>query len=569
MSYHRDDVKAPRVAGIALKAFVSALESAAGPVLLEKLVKDSGIQAWRDLSPGDAPPVQCPLPHPAPPPEQQTSVEQAARAISAAPSSSRETVAKFAAAYRDGLDPVSVVRKTHENIERLDGREERLGLFISRKPDEVLAAAEASSKRLREGKPLSVLDGVPVALKDEVDLAGFATTLGTRFRKDVATKDSTVAARLKAAGAVIVGKLNMNEIGINPIGLNAWHGPARNPWNRKHITGGSSSASAAVVAAGIVPLSIGADGGGSIRIPAGLCGIVGLKATWGRIPETGVPPLCWNVGHVGPMGLTVDDVAAMYAVLAGPDDHDVASQLQPKAHLADYEKGSLESVRLGICWPWFDDASSEVVAKCRAAVKLLTDAGAKVVEIEGPNLNTVLWTHSTIILSEMCQSMGPQLEDDVTQFGLDTRTNLAIGSHFKSTEYVHALRHRHAMTREWLELMRTCDVVLTPTTAITAPPIPESTLPDGESNLPVVDALMRFIRVANITGFPALSVPAGFDRAGLPIGVHLMARPYEEHLLFRLGRVIERGVEARTPPDHASCLPLPAGERVGERGRTL
>lgn len=554
MSYHRDDVKAPRVAGFALKAFVSALESAAGPVLLEKLVKDSGIQAWRELSAGDAPPVQCPLPHPPAAAEQQTAVEQAARAIAAAPPSSRETVAKFAAAYRGGLDPLQVIRKAHENIERLDGRDERLGLFIARKPDEVLAAAEASSKRLREGKPLSVLDGVPVALKDEVDLAGFATTLGTRFRKQVATKDSTVAARLKAAGAVILGKLNMNEIGINPIGLNPWHGAARNPWNRKHITGGSSSGSGAVVAAGIAPLSIGADGGGSIRIPAALCGIVGLKATWGRIPETGVPPLCWNVGHVGPMGLTVDDVAAMYAVLAGPDDHDVASQLQPKPHLADYEKGALEGVRLGICWPWFDDASSEVVSMCRAAVKLLTAAGAKVVEIEGPNLNTVLWTHSTIILSEMCQSMRPQIEDDVTQFGLDSRTNLAIGSHFRSAEYVHALRHRHAMTREWLELMRTCDVVLTPTTAITAPPISESTLPEGESNLPVVDALMRFIRVANITGFPALSVPAGFDRAGLPIGVHLMARPYEEHLLFRLGRVIERGVETRTPPNHATSL---------------
>jgi Asp-tRNA(Asn)/Glu-tRNA(Gln) amidotransferase A subunit family amidase len=464
-------------------------------------------------------------------------------------------VAKFAAAYRAGLDPVAVIRKTHENIEKLDGRDERLGLFIARKPDEVLAAAEASAKRLREGKPLSVLDGVPVALKDEVDLAGFVTTLGTRFRKTVATKDSTVAARLKAAGAVILGKLNMNEIGINPIGLNPWHGAARNPWNRKHITGGSSSASGAVVAAGIAPLSIGADGGGSIRIPAALCGIVGLKATWGRIPETGVPPLCWNVGHVGPMGLTVDDVAAMYSVLAGADDHDVASQLQPKAHLADYEKGSLEGVRLGICWAWFDDASSEVVSKCRAAVKLLTDAGAKVVEIEGPNLNTVLWTHSTLILSEMCQSMRPQIEEDVTQFGLDSRANLAIGQHFKSTEYVHALRHRHAMTREWLQLMKTCDVVITPTTAITAPAIPESTLPEGESNLPVVDALMRFIRIANITGFPALSVPAGFDRNALPIGVHLMARPYEENLLFRLGRVIERGVEHRRPPDHASVLP--------------
>lgn len=554
MSYHRDDVKAPRVSGIALKAFVSALESGVGPVLLEKLVKDSGIERWRETK-VEAPPLQCPLPHPAHASEQQTPVQLAERVLTASPVTKRETVARFAQAYRGGHDPVTVIRRVHQEIERLDGRDERLGLFISLKKEEALAAAEASSRRLREGKPLSALDGVPVALKDEVDLEGHVTTLGTRFRKEVAKQDSAVAARLKAAGAIIVGKLNMNEIGINPIGLNPWHGPARNPWNRKHITGGSSSASAAAVAAGIVPLTIGADGGGSIRIPAALCGVVGLKATWGRIPETGVPALCWNVGHVGPIGLTVDDVAAMYAVLAGADGHDLVSTMQPHPSLAGYEQGSLEGVRVGVCWPWFDDADPDVVARSKAAVKSLTDAGAKLVEIDGPDLNTVLWSHSCLILSEMAEAMREQLALDTTVFGLDSRTNLAIGQHFRGTDYVHALRHRHAMTRHWLEVMKGCDVVVTPTTAITAPAIPEASLPDGESNLPVVDALMRFIRIANLTGFPALSVPAGFDRHGLPVGVHLMGRPWEENLLLRLGRVIERGVEVRTPPEFASLLP--------------
>ncbi len=554
MSYRREEVKAPRVAGLALKAFVSALESRVGPVLLEKLVRDSGIERWRETSPGDAPPLQLPLPHPAPPASTGTAVEQAASAISSSATGSRETVSAFVKAYRDGADPLVIIRKVHAEIERLDGRDERLGLFISRKQEEVLAAADASSKRHRAGAPLSVLDGVPVVLKDEVDLAGFVTTLGTRFRTEVATTDSTVAARLKAAGAIILGKANMNEIGINPIGLNPWHGAARNPWNRKHITGGSSSASGAVVAAGLAPLSIGADGGGSIRIPAALCGIVGLKATWGRIPETGVPPLCWNVGHVGPMGLSVDDVAAMYALLAGADSHDLISKLQPPPHLDGLARGSLAGVRLGICPAWFDDAEADVVAKSRAAVESLKRAGATVVEIDGPDLNTVLWTHSCLILSEMAQAMREQIDADVTRFGLDSRTNLAIGQHFRGTDYVHALRHRHAMTRDWLRIFSTCDAVVTPTTAITAPPIPEASLPDGESNLPVVDALMRFIRVANLTGFPALSVPAGFDKAGLPVGVHLMGRPYEEPLLLRLGRVIEREVEVRTPAEHAKVL---------------
>lgn len=554
MSYHRDDVKAPRVAGLALKAFVSALESRMGPVLLDKLVTDSGMQRWRKVE-TEAPPLQCPLPHPSGAVEKQTPNEQASRALTAGAGNKRETVAHFVEAYRNGADPVSVVRKLHSEIERLDGRDERLNIFIARKPDEVMAAAEASSLRLRSGKPLSVLEGVPVVLKDEVDLEGFPTTLGTRWRKQVAAKDSTVAARLKAAGAVILGKANMNEIGINPIGLNPWHGPARNPWNRHHITGGSSSASGAVVAVGLSPISIGADGGGSIRIPAALCGIAGLKATWGRIPETGIPPLCWNVGHVGPMGLTVDDVAAMYALIAGDDRHDLVSATQPVPHLSGYENASLSGVRLGICWKWFEDAAPDVVARCRDAVKTMTDAGATVVEIEGPDLNIVLWTHSTIILTEMCTSMRGQIVEDVSQFGLDSRTNLAIGQHFRATDYVHALRHRHAMTKHWLNVMKTCDVVVTPTCATTAPEIPEKTLPDGESNLPVVDALMRFIRIANLTGFPALSVNAGFDSAGLPVGVHLMGRPWEEHFLLRLGRVIEKNVETRTPPEHARAFP--------------
>jgi Asp-tRNA(Asn)/Glu-tRNA(Gln) amidotransferase A subunit family amidase len=554
MSYHREDVKTPRVAGLALRAFVSALESAVGPVLLDKLVKDSGLDLFRKASPGDAPPMQHPLPHPSGPAQIPSQYEQAAKAIANSKVGKLETVARYAETYRGGGDPAQVMRKLSGEIERLDGRDERLNIFISRKPDEVLAAADASAQRIRAGKPLSVLDGVPVVLKDEVDAAGYVTTLGTRFRKEVATKDATVTARLKAAGAIILGKANMNEIGISPIGLNPWHGPARNPWNRHHISGGSSSASGSVVAAGLSPLAIGADGGGSIRIPAALCGIVGLKATWGRIPETGVPPLCWNVGHVGPMGLTVDDVAAMYAVIAGADDHDLVSKLQPTAHLTDYENADLTGIRLGICWKWFEDAAPDIVEKCRAAVKVLTDAGAKVVEIEGPDLNTVLWTHSTIILTEMSTAMMGQIKKDVTQFGLDSRTNLAIGQHFRATDYVHALQHRHAMTRDWLATMKTCDVVVTPSTAITAPPIPESTLPEGESNIPVLDSLMRFIRIANLTGFPAISVNCGFDRDALPIGVHFMGRPYEEHLLLRLARVVEQHTEVRTPPEHASAL---------------
>lgn len=557
MRYIRTPVKAPRLSGAALKAFVGALETPLGPLLLNKLVTDSGIAGFRETSAGGASPIQAPLPHPVTPAAVPDGQTLAARALQAAPPKGPlETAAALRAAYEaGGTDPVRVVRRLHDAILTLEGGDAKMNFFISRKPELVLAEAEASTSRWREGKQRSALDGVPVVLKDEVDLEGFVTTLGTKLRTEVATRDSTVAARLKAAGALILGKANMNEIGINPIGLNPHYGPARNPWDRTRITGGSSSASAAVVAAGLCPIAIGADGGGSIRIPAALCGVVGLKATFGRISEAGVPPLCWNVGHVGPLGLTVSDVAAAYAIVAGRDERDPVTLAQPPVHLEGLGERSLAGVRLGICHPWFDDADPDVVARCREALTVLTDAGATLVELPPPDLNLILWTHAVIILSEMREAMHEEVLKDSTRFALDSRTNLAIGGHFTSRDYVHAMRHRNKLTREWLELMKTCDVVVTPTTACTAPLIPEATLPEGESNLPVVDQLMRFIRVANLTGFPALSLPVGLDALGLPVGFHLMGRPWEEALLLRLGLVIEAAMRPARPKAHVTALP--------------
>lgn len=550
-TYRRDPVKAPRVAGLALKAFVAALESPAGGPVADKLLADSGFQRFRAM-PVDAPPLPPALPHPQPLPAAGEPRVMAAAAVAADAPNDRETVAAFGRAYREGLAPTTVAGRIEEAVRRFTG--DGMGFFIARKPDELARDAEASAVRHKAGAPRSVLDGVPVVIKDELDIAGYATTLGTSFRKDVAAADSTIVARLRAAGALIVGKGNMNEIGINPIGLNPHWGVCRNPWNRAHITGGSSSASAATVAAGLCPISIGADGGGSIRIPAALCGVVGLKATHGRIPETGVPPLCWTPGHAGPIGLTVADVAAAYAIVAGPDGHDVSSERQPPPSLADLDKADLQGLRIGICRPYFDDADADVVKACREAVKALEARGAVVKELPPPDLNRILWSHATIILSEMATAMRDEVDRDSGRFAYDSRTNLALARRFTALDYVHALRHRHAITVETLRQLHDVDVIVTPTTASTAPAIPESTLPDGESNLVVTDALMRFIRVGNLSGFPAISVPCGFDAAGLPIGVQLMARPWEEHLLLRMARVVEAASESRTPRHHATLL---------------
>jgi Asp-tRNA(Asn)/Glu-tRNA(Gln) amidotransferase A subunit family amidase len=554
-TYRRDPVRAPKLSGTALKAMVAAIESPLGAPVIDQILRDSGFERFRDADPG-ASPMQCPLPRPAPEPAdsaREALCDKALEPVSPPATSSLTTVRALREAYRGGLSPVDVLARVHAAVDRFESVD-RLGLFIARHPDEARRDAEESARRISEGAARSALEGIAVVIKDEVDVQGYATTLGTKFLRDVALADATISARLRAAGAVIVGKANMNEIGINPIGLNPHWGAARNPWDRGRITGGSSSASAAAVAAGVAPIAIGADGGGSIRIPAALCGIVGLKATHGRVPETGVPALCWNVGHAGPMGLTVDDVAACYAIIAGDDGHDTASYGQPAPTLDDLARGDLRGLRVGLARPYFEDADRDVVLRCEDALRALTDAGAAVHEVPAPTLNNVLWAHSVIILSEMREAMLRHLRDGAARFGLDSRTNLAIASRFTATDLVHAMRHRHRITRDTLDTLRAVDVLITPSTAITAPPIPERALPDGESNLPVVDALMRFVRVANLTGFPAISVPAGYDAAGLPVGVQLLGRPWEEHTLLRAARVIEAAVPRRVPAHHVAVL---------------
>ncbi len=555
-NYSRDPVKAPRVKGLALKAFVAALESPAGGALVDKLIADSGFLRFRAKDAGTHPPLQAPKPHPSPLPVAGKPYDMAAAAVDAVSghksASGTESVADYVKAYKDGASPVDVVGRIERAVQKFAG--DGMGFFIQRKPEELARDAAASAQRHKEKKTLSVLDGVPFVIKDELDVKGYATTLGTSWRHGIADADSAIAARLLAAGALLVGKGNMNEIGINPIGLNPHWGVCRNPWDKSRITGGSSSASAATVAAGLAPISIGADGGGSIRIPAALCGVVGLKATHGRIPETGVPPLCWTPGHAGPIGRTVADVAAAYAVIAGKDGHDLAADGQPAPSLEGFANLDVKGVRIGVCTAWFDDADKDVVARCRDALKALTDRGCVVKEIAAPDLNTILWSHAVIILSEMATAMRGEIAKDSSRFAYDSRTNLAIGQRFSAMDYVHALRHRHAIHLETLATLNDVDVIASPTTASTAPAIPEDALPDGDSNLPVVDALMRFIRVGNLTGFPAISVPCGFDARGLPVGFHLMSRAWEEHLLLRLARVVEAASEQRTPAQHATLL---------------
>jgi Asp-tRNA(Asn)/Glu-tRNA(Gln) amidotransferase A subunit family amidase len=561
VTYDLKPIEAPRLAGTALQLFTSALESPlTGWMLVPKLLKDAGFTAWRkrsfDAIPSVAPilPAGSSLPEGAggPPPD------LAALAGAEQPATTGfafETAAQLARAYRDGTaDPIAVAERALAAIDASEQRAPAMRLFISLDRDDVLTQARASAQRHAAGAPLGPLDGVPVAIKDELDQLPYPTSVGTALPKEPATSDATAVARLRAQGAVLLGKANMHEIGIGVNGLNPHHGTPRNPYDDDRYCGGSSSGPAATVAAGICPLSIGADGGGSIRNPAAFCGVVGLKATWGRISEHGAAPLVWSMGHVGPIGATALDCALGYAALAGPDDADPRTAIQPPPTLDGFGDDDLTGVRIGVYEPWFSDADDEVVAACRATLERLKEAGAVVKPVELPELEATRIAHVVTIVTEMAVGTEADYRKHRKKFGLDVRINLALGKAFTNRDYVKAQQVRSLITGLTSELLTEVDVLATPTAGCVAPRIKPDALRKGESDLVTLGRIMRFAPLANLTGFPAISFPAGYTDEGMPVGFMALGRPWEEHLLLRLADASERRLERREPQVRWSLL---------------
>lgn len=551
--YDLRSVSLPRLQGAGLSAFVAALESPLlGPALGARLEKDAGVTVLRATSF-----EEVPRPSPLTPRLLADPARSAERpdlsVLERVPSPEPfESAALLQAAYGSGrADPVSVTKRALEA-----GRAERSGLhvFVAQDEADALAQAEASQRRWAAGAPLGPLDGVPVAVKDELDMVPYPTTVGTRFLgRGPATEDATCVHRLRQAGAVLLGKANMHEIGINPNGANPHYGLVRNPYDRTRDTGGSSSGSAAAVAAGFCPIAVGADGGGSIRIPASLCGVVGLKATFGRVSEHGAAPLCWSVGHVGPLGATVRDVALAYAVMSGPDTADPSSLVQPPVSLGELDRDDLSGLRIGIFRPWFEHAQPDVVAAAKRAVDSLVSRGAEVVEVELPELDLARVAHAITILSEMLTSM-LEHEERLGELAPHVRVSLAVARGFRSTDYLRAQRARARVMGHMDRVFEKVDVIATPSTGMTAPLIPVKDDHASWSDLSTTVELMRFAFLQNLTGHPAISVPCGYDTLGLPIGFQLTGRHWEEALLLRMARVVEGATERRLAPKAARLL---------------
>jgi Asp-tRNA(Asn)/Glu-tRNA(Gln) amidotransferase A subunit family amidase len=550
--YDLKSLRLPRLAGWKLKAFVALVENPAtsGP-LVRQMLETGGISTLRRMAVDEAPTYRPHAPWdgaiaPGGPfdPSGFLKTQRAGPSGSGLP-----TVRDYEAAYLSGsVTPVQVAENVIEAIADGDARPQPLRAIVACQPEDLMAQARASAQRFREGRSLGVLDGVPVAVKEEFDMVPYPTTVGTTFLgASPVREDATTVARLRAAGALLVGKANMHEIGIGVTGLNPHHGATRNPHDPSHVSGGSSSGSAAAVAAGLCPIALGADGGGSIRIPAAFCGQVGLSPTYARVSSFGSAPLAWTVDHYGPIAGSAQDAAIAYSILAGPDPKDPGTRRQPPVTLETFDDLDLRGLALGVYRPWFEHASPAMVEGCSRLLGSLKAMGAEVRDIEIPELDAARIAHLVTIVSEMASGMERHDQAHRRDFGLDVRVSLALARALTSRDYAQAQRIRTRAIAHVERALEGVDAIVTPATGCTAPRIRADALPDGESDLTTTLEIMRFSTLPNLTGHPAISIPAGYDAGGMPVGLQAIGRYWHEHALLRLAHAAERVVERRIP----------------------
>lgn len=453
------------------------------------------------------------------------------------------TLAEAATAIRTG--ELSAQELTHSISERIDTVDARVRAYVTRTDDSAREAAVRADDERAAGDYRGPLHGIPYGLKDLIDVAGLPTTASSRVRTGhVAQRDSAMAARLGAAGALLLGKTHTHEFAY---GLTTPQ--SRNAVDPGRVAGGSSGGSAVAVAAGAAVFALGTDTGGSIRVPAALNGLVGLKPTYGLLPRTGVTSLSWSLDHVGPLTRTVHDAALVLSALLGPDPGDpVSLRARPAGDLLRGD-GDLRGLRIGVpATYYFDRIDPEVEAAVRAAVERLCELGAQVVEVRTPMERYVQAAHWGLMVPEATAYHEQTLRAVPELYGPDVRVLLEAGTLVSAGDYLRAQRARTLMRQGWAEVYEQVDVVAAPTVPMTAVPVDQQWVdwPDGTVES-VSDAYVRLSAPANITGMPSLTLPVGRDAAGLPIGMQLMGAPLAEATLLRVGRAYEaaHGAPAR------------------------
>jgi len=382
----------------------------------------------------------------------------------------------------------------------------------------------------------SPLLGIPLGLKDLINMAGVPTTAGSKFFADnLPSEDAPVVSKLRQSGGVLLGKTNLHEIALGVTGVNPHYGTVKNPWDVSRISGGSSSGSAVAVSLGMCLAAVGTDTGGSIRIPAALCGVVGLKPTYGRVSSCGVIPLSWNLDHIGPLTRTVRDAAVMLSVMAGYDPHDPASINVPvedyRLHLEDGVEGWRVALAQG---DYVEAADTEVLMAVDRAAQMFMDLGARVEKVDLSWLEQLALANSQMTQADAAAFYRERMTKHPDSFGTDVLQRLKSGTALSSSDYALA-RRTQAEGRRRLELFfGEFDLLLLPTTPVPAPPIEDT------GAIQAARQLTRLTSPFNLTGIPALSVPCGFTRAGLPVGLQIISKHWGEANILRAGYAYEQ-----------------------------
>jgi aspartyl-tRNA(Asn)/glutamyl-tRNA(Gln) amidotransferase subunit A len=450
-----------------------------------------------------------------------------------------DSLCGLAARMRRG--ETSCVAATRAALDRAQEATRRLNCFIALDERRALAAAEAADRLRASGAALGPLHGVPLAHKDMFMRRGAPVSFGSAFGLDAAPETACVLERLDAAGAVTIGRLHMAEFALGPTGHNAIHGPCRNAVDPDYIAGGSSSGSGVAVGAGVVAGSLGSDTGGSVRIPACVNGVVGVKPTYGRIPRHGAMKLAPSIDVLGPIARTVRDAARLLRVVAGHDPRDPWSTRLP---VPDYEAalGPVAGLRVGVAHRYYgDDLDPQVAHAIEGALARLQADGARLVEVETTGDEHLAELSRAIVYPEAAALHAAMLRDAPGRYGPQTRMRAASGIAIPSTVYLEALGLRAPLLRRFVaDVFGHCDVLVTATLPMPVPRLEDTDIGGGAALWPTLQRLVRLTAPFNALGLPAVTVPAGRTANGLPIGVQCIGRPFDEAMCLRAAAAIER-----------------------------
>jgi aspartyl-tRNA(Asn)/glutamyl-tRNA(Gln) amidotransferase subunit A len=448
------------------------------------------------------------------------------------------TLREIAQKIRSGeTSPSEIVRLLLEQIRRTD---DKLQAYITVCEESSLKLAEAAELQLKAGHDLGVLHGIPVSIKDLYETEGIRTTCGSRLMQDyVPKKDSTVVARLKSKGAIVLGKLNTHEFALGAVSP-----PTKNPWDLGRIPGGSSGGSAAALAMGSAIATTGSDTGGSIRIPASFCGVVGLKPTYGRVSRAGIFPESWSLDHAGPLTKRLEDAALLLRIMAGRDELDPTSSDLPVPDYVQELETNIAGLRVGVPTNhFFEHCDCEIAKAVNAAIEVLEGLGCTKVEFEFPSISEIMAAYTTIDLCEASAYHEREIEQRAADFQPDVRLLLEQGLLIPASYYIQAQRVRAMLFAKVMSLFDHLDVIVTPSEPIVAPQVSQTIVRINDYEESVDSAAVRYLAPFNLTGLPALSIPCGFSSKGLPIGMQIVGRAYDESTILRLGHEYENATD--------------------------